>query len=151
MIILTLDAQECAGIVQANRVANLACALEGRPYVVPIYYAFDDNSLFSFSLPGRKIEWMRANPRVCLQVGERSQQGWKSVVIDGRFEELPERTGHKREREHARQLLSAHTDWWEPGSVRPVTPLRTGRSTYIFYRVIVEEMSGREAVEERPA
>jgi nitroimidazol reductase NimA-like FMN-containing flavoprotein (pyridoxamine 5'-phosphate oxidase superfamily) len=71
-----------------HRVARLACAKDGQPYVVPIYFPYADSHLYAFSVPGKKIEWMRGNPMVSLQVlegGERRE--WKSVVVDGRYEE----------------------------------------------------------------
>ena len=67
-----------------------ACARDNRPYVVPITFAFADNNIYSFSLIGQKIEWMRKNPEVCVQVGDfREGREWKSVVAYGVFEELP--------------------------------------------------------------
>ena len=117
MIIRTLSAPECTALLKANRLARLACAKDGRPYVVPIHYAYADNHLYAFSMPGKKIEWMRDNPLVSVQVDERGEgRAWRSVVLDGLYEELPDRIGHKLEREHAWSLLSKHANWWEPGA-----------------------------------
>src|SRR5207344_260185 len=123
MIVRTLSTPECTALLTANRLARLACAKDGRPYIVPIHYAYANNHLYAFSMPGKKIEWMRANPLVSVQVDERGEgRAWRSVVLDGRYEELPDRIGHKLAREHAWSLLSKHVDWWEPGGFKPVTP-----------------------------
>ena len=38
------------------------------PYVVPMYFAYETDYLCGLSTFGRKIEWMRANPKVCVKV-----------------------------------------------------------------------------------
>lgn len=60
MLIRTLSVLECTRLLGANRVARLACAKDGQPYVVPLHYAYSDAHLYAFSMPGKKIEWMRA-------------------------------------------------------------------------------------------
>jgi nitroimidazol reductase NimA-like FMN-containing flavoprotein (pyridoxamine 5'-phosphate oxidase superfamily) len=146
MIIRTLSTPECTALLKANRLARLACARDGRPYVVPIHYAYADNHLYAFSMPGKKIEWMQMNPLVSVQVDERGEgRAWRSVVVDGRYEELPDRIGHKLEREHAWSLLSKHVNWWEPGGFKPVTPPVSDHSSHVFFRILIEQVSGREA------
>ncbi|TIU55065.1 MAG: pyridoxamine 5'-phosphate oxidase family protein, partial [Mesorhizobium sp.] len=39
MLIRTLSALECTKLLTANRLGHLACAKDGQPYVVPLYYA----------------------------------------------------------------------------------------------------------------
>ena len=90
---------------------------------------------------------MRDNPLVCVLMDVRGQgRQWQSVVVDGRYEELPDQIGHKREREHAWSLLSKHANWWEPGGLKPVLPLIEA-SPPVFFRISVEHLSGREATE----
>src|SRR5690349_8368487 len=148
MRIRTLSTLECTKLLMAHRVGHLACARDGQPYIVPFYYAYADNRLYAFSMMGKKIDWMRINPLVSVQVDEHSTtRGWKSVVVDGRYEELPDRTGHQVQLDHAWSLLSKHTDWWEPGALKPVTPLASSSMPHIFFRIFVEQISGREATE----
>ncbi len=74
----------------------LACAQENQPYVVPVYLAYDEVSgcLYGFTTPGQKIEWMRANPLVCVEMDEiEAYDQWVSVIVFGRYEELPETPG----------------------------------------------------------
>ena len=148
MWVRTLSTAECAAILTENRLGRLACAKDGQPYVVPIHFVYSANQVFAFSSLGRKIEWMRANPLVSLLVEQRGQgAAWKSVIADGRYEELPDRIGYKVQRDHAWSLLSRHADWWQPGSLKPVTPSPVARSDHVFFRIAVEELSGREAGE----
>jgi nitroimidazol reductase NimA-like FMN-containing flavoprotein (pyridoxamine 5'-phosphate oxidase superfamily) len=142
-----MAAQENTAVVSAGRLARLACAFEGQPYVVPIHYAFADHYLYSFSMPGQKVEWMRSNPKVCVQIDDlTSARNWKSVVVYGVFEELADRIGTKVERDRAWSLLEKHANWWEPGSLKPMLPPVASASNHLFYRIRIESMTGRQAV-----
>lgn len=134
-------------LLAAHHLARLACARDGRPYVVPIYYAYADKALLhAFFIPGKKIDWMRTNPLVSVLVEDRGQgRQWKSVIVDGRYEELPERIGYKRQRDHAWSLLSKYANCWEPGALKPVTPPSIDDAAHTFFRIVIEEVSGREA------
>ena len=149
MNVRMLSNLECTRLLAANRVGHLACSKDGQPYVVCFNYAHADNHLYAFSLPGKKIDWMRANPLVCVQVEEHGQgRGWRSVVVDGRYEELPDRIGHKLQLDHAWSVLSKHhADWWEPGALKPVMPPVSDSTPHVFFRIFIEEVSGREASE----
>jgi nitroimidazol reductase NimA-like FMN-containing flavoprotein (pyridoxamine 5'-phosphate oxidase superfamily) len=145
MHIRPLNTLECTKLLSAGRLAHLACARDGEPYVVPIYFAYADSHLYAFSMPGKKIDFMRANPTVSLVVEQHGNgREWQSVVVDGQFEELPDRDDHKIERAHAWVLLSRHFDWWEPGALKPMTPPLSDHSNHIFFRVLVDQISGRE-------
>lgn len=146
MIIANMDRPACMALLRSSRLARLACVKDGRPYVVPVTYAADGDNLYGFSLLGQKVEWMRANPQVCLQVDSFAGEGeWRSVVACGRYEELPDRVGWKVQRDRAWQLLSREADWWQPGGIKPVPEPPTRQ---VFYRVVIEEVSGRHAFPE---
>lgn len=148
MLIRSLSNLECTHLLTSTRVGHLACAKDSIPYVVPIYFAFEHNYLYAFSMPGRKIDFMQANPKVSVCVEEHGTgREWKSVIVDGTYEELPDRIGHKQQRDHAWSLLSKHLDWWEPGGLKPVTPTLSDHSDHVFFRVFVDQLSGREAKE----
>ena len=140
---------ECLLVLGLNRVARLACSREGRPYVVPINYAYADKHLYAFSMPGKKIDWLRANPLASVVVeAKQHKRGWRSVVADGLYDELPDQLGHKVERDRAWLLLSRYANWWEPGALKPEPRPLIDRSPHIFFRIIIEQVSGREAVDE---
>ncbi|KQZ87362.1 flavin-nucleotide-binding protein [Mesorhizobium sp. Root157] len=143
MIIAALNKSECKALLSSARLGRLACCNNGQPYVVPIQFVAEGAYLYSFSLLGQKIDWMRANPLVCVQVDEFGKnREWRSVVVNGRYEELPDRIGWKTERDHAWSLLSQHANWWEPGGMKPVPE---GATPHLFYRIIIDEMTGRRA------
>jgi nitroimidazol reductase NimA-like FMN-containing flavoprotein (pyridoxamine 5'-phosphate oxidase superfamily) len=144
MIVQTLSIPECTTLLEKNRLARLACAKDGQPYLVPIYYAYAQRYLYAFSMPGKKIDWMRENPLVSVQVDEQGKgREWKSVVVDGRYEELPDQIGNKVDRDHAWSILSRHANWWEPGALKPATLAVSDHSPHVFFRIAVEQLSGR--------
>lgn len=149
MIIREMTAQENTAFVAAGRLARLACASDNQPYIVPIQYVFADRNLYGFSMPGQKIEWMRANPRVCVQIDDLSSaRSWKSVIVYGVFEELADRIGSKVARDHAWSLLEKHANWWEPGGLKPVSVAPPPGASHIFFRIGIESMTGRQAVDD---
>jgi len=80
---------EARAMLGALNFGRLGCVDHGEPYVVPINYVFDDESIYSHSLPGRKIDAMRAHPRACLQVDKiENDLEWRSVIAYGNFEEI---------------------------------------------------------------
>lgn len=147
MHIKAMNEAECLDFLSSNRLARLACSLDDRPYLIPIHYAFRNHFLYSFSMPGRKIETMRTNPHVALLVEEFSEnRQWKSVIAEGRFEELPDRIGSKIERDHAWSLLSQHANWWEPGALKPEAAVPATEAHHIFFRISIDSLSGREGI-----
>lgn len=87
MKMLTDD--EARKLFQSARLARLGCIVNEEPYVVPINYHFEDDCLYSHSLPGLKISGLRENPRACVQVDEiESDLHWRSAIAFGKFEEI---------------------------------------------------------------
>lgn len=62
---------------------------DGRPFLVPLAYGYDGESVYAFSPPGRKIHTMRAQPLVSFEVDKAvAADRWSSVIADGTYEEL---------------------------------------------------------------
>jgi uncharacterized protein len=84
-----LSDAEALEVIKSNKVGRLGCIDNDEPYVVPINYVLDEGAIYSHSLPGRKIEAMRARSRVCLQVDEIEDEiHWRSAIAFGTFEEI---------------------------------------------------------------
>jgi nitroimidazol reductase NimA-like FMN-containing flavoprotein (pyridoxamine 5'-phosphate oxidase superfamily) len=96
-MITALSEKECYSLLRGGRLARLACVADGFPYVVPVNYVFDGESFIVHSMPGRKVEAMRADPRVCLQVDEiESHLRWKSVLACGTYAEVSDAAARAR-------------------------------------------------------
>ncbi|AHG45412.1 hypothetical protein RLEG12_20225 [Rhizobium leguminosarum bv. trifolii CB782] len=146
-ILKDLTPAECSAVLEQSRFGHLACCKDGRPYVVPIYFAYAKTTIYSFSMPGRKVDWMRANENVCLQIDRRGTgKGWTSVVVDGRFEEFPDTDRWRSERLQAWSLLQKHFDWWEIGALKLQEQPTGSVSEHIFYGIVAREVSGRTAL-----
>lgn len=84
-----LNDSEVRTMFQSARVARLGCIVNGEPYIVPINVHFEDECLYSHSLPGLKIIGLRENPRACVQFDEiESDLRWRSAIAFGKFEEI---------------------------------------------------------------
>lgn len=86
-----LDEKECKKLLEQNYIGRLAYISGGFPHIVPITYFYDSetNTITSYSSEGHKIKEMRKNTAVCLATDEISSIGnWKSVLVQGTFEEL---------------------------------------------------------------
>lgn len=146
MTLRAMTDAECLEMLEQAHFGHLACCNEGQPYVVPVYFAFRSRVAYSFSMPGRKVEWMRRNPKVCLQVEEQwAKGGWRSVVLAGRFQELPDDDVWHAERLQAWSLLNRHCDWWEIGSLKTAELPPAAASPHLFYGIYMGEVSGRVA------
>ncbi|MBY5814565.1 pyridoxamine 5'-phosphate oxidase family protein [Rhizobium leguminosarum] len=140
---------ECYEVLEHARFGHLACCRNGQPYVVAVYFAFSGNMAYSFTMPGKKLSWMRENEKVCLQVEQQSNTGgWTSVVVDGVFEEFPDNDLWRSERIRAWSLLQAQPDWWEVGSLKPSDQPTLFEPPHVFFGILVHTVSGRRASRE---
>lgn len=84
-----LSQKETMELFERKHFAHLACHFKNDLYLVPINYAFHDGTIYSHTGAGKKIEIMRKNPHVCIQVDDvQSYFEWKSAIAWGEFEEL---------------------------------------------------------------
>lgn len=136
-MIKMMSDEEARALLRAGRLGHLGCVAEGYPYVVPVNYVFDGEFVFSHSLPGLKVEAMRAFPRVCLQVDEvRNETRWQSALAFGTFEELNDRG----ERERALNLLLSHFPKLTP--VESLITIDAAAPAPVVYRIRVERVTG---------
>jgi len=135
-MITRLGEEETRALLDAGLVGRLGCVYDGGPYVVPINYAMDGESIYIHALRGRKIEALRANPRACLQVDEIIDElHWRSAIAFGTYEEITDPT----ERDSAVRALHKRF----PG-LTPVesVPVHDGQSSVVIFRIRVSEITG---------
>ena len=146
MLITKLRSGECRKLLARVGFGRLACVSNNRPYIVPIYFSYEAEFLYCFSTLGRKIEWMRENPLVCVEVDEIvAHDDWVSVVALGRYLEFSNSPKDAKGREYARSLIERRALWWQSGYTavqvrrqrKPVVP--------VFYCIQIEEMTGLRA------
>ncbi len=146
MRISEMSGKECRELLAHEGAGRLGCALENQPYIVPIYFVAEGDSLFCFATVGQKIEWMRANPRVCIQADEiRSRDEWKSVVVTGRYEELPDDAEHEQVRKHAISLFSRRDAWWMGAYAADEIRKHAGDPIPVIFCVHMKQITGLRA------
>lgn len=91
VMIKELDTKGCKELLNNNYIGHLAFISQNQPYIIPITYYYNqvNNSIISYSAEGHKIDAMRKNDAVSLEVEEiKSVNNWRSVSIHGKFEEV---------------------------------------------------------------
>jgi len=141
MMVQEIGEKECLEVLSRASIGRLGCALENQPYVVPVYFAYQPGEIYLFSTAGKKIEWMRANPKVCLEVEEVHSSDWVTVIANGRYEELGS-PRHEEEIAHARKLLEKRPQWW----LNALAERRIQESDLaikpLFFRILIDSVTG---------
>lgn len=91
--IFVLGEEEIEELLRTALVGRLACCRHDgdRPYLVPLAYGYDGESVYAISGPGRKLSIMREQPNVAFEVDEATAEDrWRSVIAEGVFEEITE-------------------------------------------------------------
>ena len=148
MLIHELTRQESLDVLASTQLGRLACAQGKQPYIVPLHFAYQNNWLYSFSMPGQKIDWMRANPLVCVEADHMRREQWSTVVVFGRYVELSDTAEMRSERALALELLQQRAEWWEPGSLRITQAGTPPAPVPIFYRINIMQITGRRGTVE---
>jgi uncharacterized protein len=102
-----LPSDEIEALLGSAIVGRIACcghgvSVDGRPYLVPLSYGYDGAAVYAHSGPGRKLDLMRAEPRVTFEVDQaEAPDRWRSVIAEGTFEEIND----LRQREAALEVI----------------------------------------------
>lgn len=134
---------EMHALLQRQGFGHLGCAREGRPYVLPMNYAYDGKELYFFTTEGMKTHFISANPKVCLQVEEVADSShWRSVMVIGQAE----RVTKSEEMEQAMKLITERNPSLTPAI--SATQMDTwGRAVDIaIYRITPDMIDGRQTV-----
>jgi uncharacterized protein len=146
MRIIPISEQECSELLKRVSIGRLACSLDDQPYVVPVAFSYEPDCIYIFSTLGKKIKWMRQNPKVCLQVDEiGNRSNWLSVIVTGTYLELRE-PQYTAQREHAVEQLAQYSEWWRNALAerRELTSDLSIES--VFFRIDIGSMTGLRGI-----
>ena len=133
--------KERHALLQKVGYGHLGCTRDGRPYVVPIHYAYEDPDVYIFTTEGMKTEFIAANPEVCLQVEEAQDPAhWQSVIATGRAERLT----RKEDTEHAMRFITERNPTLTPAMNRMWIDAWGRATTVAIYRIRPHMTSGRK-------
>ena len=147
MFIRELTRQGSLALLKRIHRGRLACARENQPYVFPVFFGNHDSSLYCASTTGQKIEWMRENPLVAVEVDEiESAQNWESVIVTGRYE-----VAGTPEALDMRQLawsLLQNANLWEPAYVKTILGDVEREMAPLYFRIRIGRITGHRATKE---
>lgn len=84
-----LNQNEIEHLLQTETICRIGCHADGETYVVPSAYAYHEGCLYAHSGIGMKVEMMRVNPKVCVEIDHiEDLANWRSVILWGTYEEL---------------------------------------------------------------
>ncbi len=136
-----LDDAQIEDVLGKAVIGRIGCISDGRPYVVPVVYAYDHGCVYGHSIAGKKLAAMRENPQVCFEVEcVEDLQRWQSVIASGVFEDLDDheqRAGMQLLIDRIMPLLPAGLDEYDHGGSHP--PDRGA----VVYRIRLGEKTGR--------
>jgi nitroimidazol reductase NimA-like FMN-containing flavoprotein (pyridoxamine 5'-phosphate oxidase superfamily) len=144
------DEAEVRGILNEAKHVTVAMSLGDAPYLATLSHGYDEdrNCVYFHCAPeGKKVEILRANPRVWGQalVDNGYQQGscdhlYRTTQFHGRVTFVDD----QEEKEHALRVMIRHLDDDpEKISAEQITPHSTGR--ILIGRIDIDHMSGKKA------
>ncbi len=134
-----LTAEEARELLRTEMVAHVATAVDGEPYVTPISFVVIGDELLFRTAPGRRLDAITANQRVCVEASRIDQAGnWESVLVwgDAYVADDP-----NREADVVAALLEKYHGAAE--SLLSLAPARPFDQQTVLVAVPMSEVSGR--------
>lgn len=141
-----LTKEQIEEVLQAQLIAHLACHADDQTYLIPISYAYDNNTLYVHSEEGLKVKMMRKNPKVCIQVDERQDMAnWRSVIAWGQFSEITDQDERTKALEILvnRQLPLLSSSTTHLGINWPFSSTDVAGIPGIVFKIMLEKKTGR--------
>ena len=147
-MIKKLETSECTELLNNNYIGHLAFIAHKEPHVIPITYYYDqaNNTIIGYSAEGHKIEAMRKNDIVSLEVEEiKSVNNWRSVQVHGMFEELQGIDAKYLLHEFAQNVKKIITrkEGSHPEFISEFSSKLSEQGIPIVYRININEITGK--------
>ncbi|MFQ3293567.1 MAG: nitroimidazol reductase NimA-like FMN-containing flavoprotein [Halobacteriales archaeon] len=134
-----LSATEVDAVIEREGVGVLALSENDVPYSLPMSYGYDrtgERFFMMFGANGRKAEYVDANDVASLTIVEREDYVWRSVLVRGTIDHVPE--------ELERQAFAALATTATFPTDLQVWGERLEDTTLTMYVLDIEELTGRE-------
>lgn len=137
-MIKNLNEQAARELLKERGFGHLGITLDdGEPYVVPVNYVYLDEEIFIHSLPGKKLDALRANGKVCLQVEKiETDFRWQSVIVSGEFQEI------KRTNEKVKILLEFNKRFKQLTPVEAMIEEKWNSGGLVVFRINIKKLTG---------
>lgn len=141
-----LKKEQIENVLHSQSICRLGCIDGKYPYIIPLTYYYDGEYLLCQSQEGKKINLMRKNPLVCIQVDRILElNNWQSVILLGSFEEMKgkelEVTKEKLYGSVLTLFTGNRTHQFEHGDQKDV--VYEERIKSVLFRIRIKEVSGR--------
>jgi uncharacterized protein len=143
------DREDQLAVLRGQKYLSLAMALDNEPYLVSLNYAYDEekNCFYIHSAPdGRKLDFMRANPRVWGMVIEdngyitgQCAHAYRSIMFRADAEFLDDIEDKRR----ALSLMIDHADP-DPEPLKKRLVTSADLQDVVVIRLAVDWMGGKE-------
>lgn len=147
------DPEQIEQILAEARIMTVACCLKNEPYLFTVDFAWDPQARelwFHCATEGRKMNILRANPRVCATVVEdqgyihgECDHAFRSVILEGKAHEVSDLSEKRRGLE---LLARKHEANPEAVLARFAGTDESVRKVGVV-RIVVESISGKQGPE----
>ncbi len=135
-------------IIQNAQVCRLGLAKDDTPYLLPVAFGYDGQAIyFHTAVEGRKIEFMTANPRVCVEFEHGVQLlrhdmnpckwtfSFQSVIAYGTVRELTELPEKTAGLQHILRHYSAPASTFTEGDLESIR----------VWKIAIESLTGKQS------
>jgi uncharacterized protein len=143
------DRADQLAVLRTQKYLSLAMARDNQPYLVSLNYGFSEpeNCFYVHSAPeGRKLDYLRANPRVWGQVIEdrgylagQCSHSYRSVMFEARAEFVEDLDDKRR----ALSLMIDHADP-DPEPLKQRLVATSGLEQVVVLRLAIQSLSGKQ-------
>ena len=106
-----LNKEQINNKLQSQSICRLGCIDDDHVYIVPVTYFFNGNCIFAQSREGKKINLLRKNPKVCIEIDIiNSMNNWQCVIAQGIFEELKDEAANQARKKFFDDVLTLMTN-----------------------------------------
>lgn len=135
-----LSTEHCHTLLNRGMVGHMGVISEGNPYVSPISYVVVGGAVCLRTGRGRRVDALRANPSVCIEVSEVDENtgAWQSVIAWGKAEFV-------EDDDRAREIIAAILEKYRSVLGSPLSPGTVFPEPGVVVRVPIEGISGRES------
>jgi len=141
------DIATIEGIIRKGQVCHLALSENGRPYIVPLCFGYEDNNLyFHTAREGKKLDILRKNNNVCFEI-DTDHELVKSKEACGYTMKYQSVIGFGKatlieDIESKRKAFDIIMQNYSDGSFE--YPAEAIKNTVIIIRVEIESMTGKK-------
>ncbi|MBV9214655.1 MAG: pyridoxamine 5'-phosphate oxidase family protein [Acidobacteria bacterium] len=147
IIVEEMDNDEIREILNTVKFGHLGCSRDNVPYVVPVNYVYMQPFVYIYTTEGKKVDIIKSNPAVCLQIEQiKDRRHWRSVIFTGTAQALA--AGGEREKAIAEiiktnpTLTPAISVQWMDDWIR--------ENIEVIYRLDPVTVTGRKAIAADP-